>query len=150
MNVVEDLVERAIEETVRSGGQPEPGWELLHELEHRGLLWNAVLVLLGPLSSRTVSGRDERDYVARLRYQGERCPDPVTALTAAVSADHREHGTDAEQERWRRSDELTRRRALLQLLSTYCWLIGGEAGTLTPAQTITLIKATLIRPPAGR
>ncbi|WP_043463612.1 hypothetical protein [Kitasatospora sp. MBT66] len=146
---LEALVDRAVWVIVDQAGRPEAAWALIERLRERDSLWEAALVLLGPLSSHTVPGRSEREYVENLRLVGKHGRHPVTKLTSAVSARHRELGGSADQEEWRQADDLTRSRCVLQLLASYCGLIGADNGVLPATGIVTLIKGTQIRPRPG-
>jgi hypothetical protein len=125
---VEDLVDEAVDLTVRSG-EVAAGRLLLAALERRGedAVWEATLVLLAALASRPVYGLSERAGVEHLRAVARSTP-AVNALLLEVQAEHRDAGRPAAREVWEQADAAVRWAGVVQLLVVVDLAVGSDHG----------------------
>ncbi|MEV7123789.1 hypothetical protein [Kitasatospora griseola] len=137
----EALVEQSVE-TIVSTVAPEPCLALIAELERRDLLWDGMLLLLGPTASRPVLGLGEQEAVKRLAALAE-TPDRVTGLTYSLQRTFRSEGAAAARTVWDGADIELQRGTAAQVLVGYCRTIGGEAGRLSGRDTVRLIRAVV-------
>ncbi|MFF2815329.1 hypothetical protein ACFVT9_07315 [Kitasatospora cineracea] len=73
---VEALIEENIEQLVADPA-PDTVLALLDLLDGAGALWQAVLLLLGPIVSRSLPGHSKPEATTRLHKLAQDTPDPV-------------------------------------------------------------------------
>ncbi|MEU5389382.1 hypothetical protein ABZ391_36855, partial [Kitasatospora cineracea] len=73
---VEALIEENIEQLVADPA-PDTALALLDLLDGAGALWQAVLLLLGPIASRPLPGHSKPEATTRLHKLAQDTPDPV-------------------------------------------------------------------------
>ncbi|MFI1524702.1 hypothetical protein [Kitasatospora cineracea] len=73
---VEALLEESVEQLVADPA-PDTVLGLLDLLDRAGALWQAVLLLLGPIASRPLPGYSEPEAVTRLHKLAQDTPVPV-------------------------------------------------------------------------
>ncbi|MEU3495322.1 hypothetical protein ABZ747_17775 [Kitasatospora cineracea] len=139
---VEALVEESIEQLVADPA-PDTLLALLDLLEAAGALWQAVLLVLGPIASRPLPGYSEPEAAGRLHKLAQDTPDAVSALTFTLWATFRAHGTAPARELWNTAPAEIRRGCAAQLLIQYGHCIGADTGTLTPKATVRPLHATV-------
>ncbi|MDH6711231.1 hypothetical protein P3T27_007984 [Kitasatospora sp. MAA19] len=144
---VEDLVDDALDATVRTGS-PAIVRVLLEELADRGddAFWEAAALLLGLLATRPVYGLAEHQGVEHLR-QVARTADPITSLVLLLQSVHRADGAAAAHDSWQQAPMELRGPALAQLLISVAYAIGTGDGRLDPQRTVRLIRAVIIDAP---
>ena len=146
---LDDLVEAAVEDLVATAESDAGRW-LIGELETRGTeaMWSAVLQLLRPLAARPAYDLPDREGAIRLRANAK-VAEPATALVLEIRLALWEHGEDEARQLWDEAAPELRRTAVMHWLISYSWVIGHHGTTLTPPQTVSLIRRAIQRPEPG-